>query len=154
MKTKTTLVVLALSLALAAVCLAASPQMGTWKLNEGKSKFSPGAAKNKTVVYQAAGASVKVIVDGIDGAGKATHNEWTGKFDGKDYAVTGDANFDMRAYKQVDDHTLDMTLKKGGKVVGTGKIVVATDGKSRTVTTTATDAKGKKSTNTAVYAKK
>ena len=113
---------LTLSLAAAAVCLA-DPNMGTWKLNEGKSKFSPGAAKNKTVVYEAAGDSVKVIVDGIDGAGKATHNEWTGKFDGKDYAVTGDPNFDMRAYKQVDDRTLDMTLKNGGKVVGTGKIV-------------------------------
>ncbi len=153
MKTKTTLVALALSLAAAAVCLA-NPNMGTWKLNESKSKFSPGAAMNKTVVYEAAGDSVKVIVDGVDGDGKATHNEWTGKFDGKDYAVTGDPNFDMRAYKQVNDHTLDMTLKKDGKVVGTGTIVVAADGKSRTVTTTGTDAKGEKFTNTAVYDKK
>ena len=154
MKTKTTLVALALSLAVAAVCLAASPQIGTWQLNEGKSKFSPGAAKNKTVVYQAAGDSMKVIVDGIDGAGKATHNEWTGKFDGKDYAVKGDPNFDTRAYKQVNDRTLDMTLKKGGKVVGTGKIAVSADGKNRTVSTSTTDAKGKKSNNTAVYDKK
>ena len=40
------------------VCLADNPQMGTWKLNEAKSKFSPGATKNNTVVYEAAGDSV------------------------------------------------------------------------------------------------
>ena len=63
------------------------PSMGTWKLNEAKSKIGAGAAKNNTVVYTAAGDSVKVTVDGVDGTGKATHSEWTGKFDGKDYPV-------------------------------------------------------------------
>ena len=74
----------------AVVCSADSPQMGTWKLNEAKSKFSAGAAKNNTVVYEAAGDQIKVTVDGTDGAGAATHNEWTGKFNGRFYAVTGD----------------------------------------------------------------
>jgi hypothetical protein len=153
MKTKTMLVALALSLAAAAVCLA-SPQMGTWKLNEEKSKFSPGAAKNHTVVYEAAGDSVKVVVHGIDGAGKATTNEWTGKFDGKDYPVTGDPTSDMRAYKMVNERTLDLTVKKAGKVITTGQIVVAADDKSRTVTTSGTDAKGEKVSNSGVYDKK
>ena len=67
-----------------------NPHMGTWKLNEAKSKLSPGGPKNHTVIYTPAGDSVKVTVDGTDAAGKPTHNEWTGKFDGKDYAVTGD----------------------------------------------------------------
>jgi hypothetical protein len=127
--------------------------MGTWKLNEAKSKFAPGAPKNHTVVYEAAGDNVKVTVDGTDADGKALHNEWTGKFDGKDYPVTGDPTSDTRAYKQVNDHTLDMTIKKDGKVIMTGKIVVAADGKTRTVTTSGTDAKGKKVKNTAVYDK-
>src|SRR4051794_33476281 len=68
---------------------ATDPNMGTWKLNEAKSKFSAGAAKNHTVVYEAAGDSVKVTVDGVDAAGKKTHSEWTGKFDRKEYPVTG-----------------------------------------------------------------
>jgi hypothetical protein len=34
--------------------------MGTWKLNEAKSKLSSGAPKNSTVVYEAAGENVKV----------------------------------------------------------------------------------------------
>src|SRR5437763_16272817 len=49
------------------------------------------------VGYEAAGDSVKVTVDGVDGDGKPAHNEWTGKFDGKDYSVTGDPNADMRS---------------------------------------------------------
>lgn len=153
MKTKTSLLILALCFAAGTVCFAASPQMGTWKLNEAKSKIAPGTAKNKTVVYQSAFFKVKVIVDGTDGKGKPAHNEWTGNFDGKDYAVTGDPASDMRAYTKVDDHSMTMIFKKGGKVAGTGKIVVAADGKSRTVTTMGTTSKGKKYKNTAVYDK-
>lgn len=152
MKARTILLTLVVCLVAAVMCFA-SPTMGTWKLNEAKSKFAPGAPKNHTVVYEAAGDNVKVTVDGTDADGKALHNEWTGKFDGKDYAVTGDPTSDTRAYKKVNDNTLDMTIKKDGKVTATGKIVVSADGKTRTVTTSGTDAKGKKVKNTAVYDK-
>jgi len=85
MKTKTCLLTFAVLFAAIAVCVAAEDvNLGTWKLDEAKSKIS-GAAKNTTVVYEAAGDSVKVTVDGVDGDGKPSHNEWTGKFDGKDY---------------------------------------------------------------------
>jgi len=132
--------------------VAADLNMGSWKLNEAKSKFEPGAPKNRMVVVEAAGDNVKVTVDGVDGSGKAIHNEWTGKFDGKDYPVTGDSNADARSYTRVDDHTMSLSQKKGGKVVTSGRIVIAQDGKSRTVTVT-TEAQGKKSTSTAVYDK-
>ena len=127
--------------------------MGTWKLNETKSKFAPGAAKNHTVVYEAAGDNLKITVDGTDKEGKSTHNEWAGKFDGKHYAVTGDPTSDMRSYSKVDDRTLKMTVKKDGKVTATGRVVVSADGKSRTVTTSGTDAEGKKIKNMVVYDK-
>jgi hypothetical protein len=81
------------------------------------------------------------------------HSEWTGKFDGKDYALTGDPTADMRSYKMVNDHTLSLTSKKGGKVSGTTRVVVAADGKSRTVTSTGTNAKGMKTSATYVYDK-
>lgn len=136
-----------------ALCFAADPNTGTWKLNEAKSKFSPGATKNMTVVYEVAGDSMKVIVDGVDKDGKAVHSEWTGKFDGKDYPVTGNMLEDTRTYTKVDDRTLDFASKKSGKVTLTGRVVVSADGKTRTVTTTATDASGKKVMNTGVYDK-
>ena len=153
MKARTMILTLALCFVAAAVSFASDPNMGTWKLNEAKSKFPAGAPKNHTVVYEAAGDSVKVTVDGTDGSGKPTHNEWTGKFDGKDYPLTGDPGADTRSYKKVDDRTTELTNKKGGKVTVTGRIVVSADGKSRTVTVSGTDAMGKKVTSTAVYDK-
>ena len=130
-----------------------NPNMGIWKLNEAKSKFSPGAQKNSTVVYSMEGDMWVVTVDGVDKDGKAAHNVWKGKFDGKDYPVTGDPAFDARSYTKVDANTLDMTVKKGGKVVGTGKITVSADGKSRTVTTKGADPAVTAFNNTAVYDK-
>ena len=154
MKTRTCLLTLAVLFAAVTMCSAAEDvNMGTWKLNEAKSKISSGAPKNTTVVYAAADDSVKITVDGVDAEGKPAHNEWTGKFDGKDYPVTGDPTSDTRAYKRVNDHTLEITNKKGNKVTTTARIVVSADGKSRTVTSHGTDAKGKKISSTAVYDK-
>ncbi len=153
MKTKTIVLTLALCFVAVAVSFASNPHMGTWKLNEAKSKFPPGAAKNHTVVYEATGDNVKVTVDGVDGDGKPTHNEWTGKFDGKDYPLVGDPGADSRAYKEIDDHTMELTNKKGGKVTTTGRIVVSADGKTRTLNVGGTDAKGMKFKYTAVYDK-
>src|SRR6266702_6079930 len=154
MKMKTIGLTVALCFFAGVACFAADdPNMGTWKLNEAKSKLTPGEGKNTTVVYEAAGDQVKVTIDGTDKDGKPTHNEWTGKFDGKDYAVTGDPTSDTRSYKKIDDRTMEFTVKKDGKVTITGRIVVAADGKSRTVTTSGTDAKGKKFKNTTVYDK-
>jgi len=153
MKARATVLTLVLCFVGVAVCFAADAFLGTWKLNEAKSKIGAGSPKNSTVVYEAAGDSVKVTVDGTDGDGKPAHNEWTGKFDGKDYAVTGDSSADTRSYKKVDDHTLAFTNKKGDKVTITGRGVISADGKTRTVTISGTDSKGKKFTSTAVYDK-
>ena len=153
MKVKVILLALAVFFVSAVVVSADSPQMGTWKLNEAKSKFAKGAPKNNTVVYEAAGDQIKVTVDGVDGAGAATHNEWTGKFNGRFYAVTGDPTSDMRSYRTINSHTLAIRAKKGGKVTLTGRIVVSRSGKRRTVTTTGKDAKGKWVTNAAVFDK-
>jgi len=134
-------------------CFAANPHLGTWKLNEAKSKFSPGASKNLAVSYETVGESIKAILDGVDGDGKPTHHESTGKFDGKDYPVAGDPGSDMRSYKKIDERTMEVTVKKGGKVTITGRIVISADGKTRTITTHSTDSAGKKVVSTAVYDK-
>lgn len=136
------------------LCFAAgNPNMGTWKLNEAKSKLTPGAGKNSTVVYEAAGDSVKCTIDGVDSKGKPTHIVWSGKFDGKDYPLTGDPNADMRSYKTIDARTTEGVTKKDGKVTSTTRIVVAADGKSRTVTSDGTDSSGKKTHTEALYDK-
>src|ERR1700722_1155244 len=153
MKTRATILTVALCLVAVAVGFAANPNIGTWKLNEAKSKIPPMAPKNNLVVYEAAGDSVKVTVDGVSGDGKSFHSEWTGKFDGKDYPLTGDPTADTRAYKTVDAHTTDLVNKKDGKIVATGRIVISADGMSRIFTVSATDASGKKVKYSGVYDK-
>jgi hypothetical protein len=100
MRTRTIVSTAALFFLAVAVSFASDANMGTWKLNEAKSKLPPMAPKNHTVVYEAAGDNMKVTVDGVDGEGKPAHNEWTGKFDGKDYPLTGDPASDTRSYKK------------------------------------------------------
>jgi hypothetical protein len=136
-----------------ALCFADDVNLGTWKLNEAKSKLGPGAPKNITVVYEAVVDNVKVTIDGTDQDGKPTHNEWIGKFDGKDCPVTSDPKSDARSYTKIDDRTLGFNIKKGGKVTSSGRIVVSADGKSRTVTASGTDPTGKKFYTTSVYDK-
>ena len=154
MKARMIVLTLALfTLGSAAGFAAENPNMGTWKLNEAKSKFAPEATKNSTVVYEAAGNGVKVTTDGTTGDGKPVHTEWTGKFDGKDYPVTGGGASDTRSYKKVDDHTMTITNKTADKVTTSGKITVSADGESRTVTISGTDSSGKKISSNAVYDK-
>lgn len=150
MKAKTIALTISLFFASVAMGFQNNPQIGTWKLNEAKSKFA-GKARNHTVVYEVSGDQTKVTVDGTDENGASVHSEWTGKFDGKDYPVTGDANSDVRSYRTINRNTLAISGKKSGKVTLSGRIVVSRDGKTRTVTTTTTNAQGKRVTNTAVY---
>jgi hypothetical protein len=153
MKTKRMLLTLAVCMFAAVVCHAQDVQMGTWKLNESKSKIAPGGAKNHTVVYEPAGDMIKITVDGTNSDGSAAHNEWTGSFDNKDYPVTGDPTSDARSYRRQGARTLLFNIKKDGKVMVTGRVVVSANGKMRTVTTTGTDSTGKKFKSIAVYDK-
>jgi endonuclease YncB( thermonuclease family) len=153
MKARMFLLTVALCFAGTALSLAQSPQMGTWKLNEAKSKTPAGFVKNSTVIYAADGDKVKVTTDGTDRDGKPQHTEWTGKLDGKDYPLTGDSSGDSRSYKMIDEHNLDLTNKKAGKVTTTGHVVVSADGKTRTLHLTGTDSSGKKVSSVSMYDK-
>ena len=152
-KTRIAVVAVALSFIAAAACFAANPQMGTWKLNEAKSKIPAGMGKNTTVVYAEQGDKIKVTVDGVDKDGKPTHSVWVGKFDGKAYPVKGNLPYNSVAYRVVNDRTNDITTMKDGKIAWTGRITVSADGKSRTVTINGTGADGKKFSGKAVYDK-
>jgi hypothetical protein len=132
---------------------AMNPHMGTWKLNEAKSKIPAGMNKNTTVVYTEMKDKMKVTVDGTDKDGKPTHGVWVGMADGKAYKTKGTLAWDSAAYKVVNDHTYEITTMKGGKVFSTGKSTISKDGKTRTVATEGTGADGKKFKTKSVYDK-
>ena len=149
---------IAICLALALVCVSASVyaadnQVGTWKLNPAKSKYDPAnlAPKSTTSKTEAVDGGIKATVDTVDSTGAKIHYEFTAKYDGKDYPVTGDPTRDIVAYKRIDDYTFEATNKKGGKITTTAKFVYSKDGKTRTITTTGTNAQGQKVNNVAVW---
>jgi len=59
----------------------------------------------------------------------------------------------MVAVKNVNDHTLNITVKVNGKVVVSGRSVVSKDGKTMTGTFKGEDPKGRKFDNVEVYEK-
>ena len=152
-KTRIVVVAVALSFAAATGCFAGNAQMGTWKVNEAKSKQAPGMGKTNTVMYAEKKDQIQVTVDGTDKDGKATHGVWTGKTDGKTYKVKGNLTWDAMAYKMVDDRTYDITAMKDGKMAWTAQSKVSADGKSRTLNMSGTDADGKKFKSKIVYDK-
>jgi hypothetical protein len=138
----------------AATLVAADPTVGTWKLNTAKSKYSPGPApKSATITYEETADGIKRMGESVDADGNKTSFEYTAKYDGKDYPVTGSDTIDMIALKRINDRTTEATLKKSGKVVSTARRVVSKDGKMLTLTITGTNAKGQKIKNIAVYDK-
>ncbi len=149
------LIVVGLSVLLigSGVAQAADSWLGTWKLNVAKSKYSPGPApKSQTSHFEAvAGGAVKITVDGVDPAGKATHTEVVTMFDGKEVEYKGAAVAETRAYKRIDDHNYEWVSRVKGKVTTTSRSTVSADGKTRTNVTTGTDAEGKPVNSTGVY---
>src|ERR1017187_4866145 len=69
MKMRTTVLLLVTLFVGATLCFAADQNLGTWKLNEAKSKIDAGLPNNLTVVYEAASVRLKATVDGVDGQG-------------------------------------------------------------------------------------
>ena len=133
---------------------AADPTSGTWELNLAKSKFSPGPPpKSQTRTYEVTGEDVKFTAKGINAEGKPILVEYTAKYDGKDYPVTGSKDFDAISLRRVDVVTAEGTSKKAGKVVQTSKRVVSKDGKTLTLTVKGKNAKGQAVDNVMVFDK-
>src|ERR1700694_5908777 len=144
----------AITLAVAFGCTVFARAVGTWKLNLAKSKYQQGQApKSATLVYESAGAGIKVTVDQVPADGPAIHYAYTANYDGKDVPVVGSPNGDTAARTRVNATTTKLVNKKGGNSLSTLTLVVSADGKTLTITTTGQDAKGQKIDGVAVYDK-
>ena len=136
-----------------AVFAQSDPQVGVWKLNVAKSKYSPGPApKSGSTTIEAAGKGTKVVVDQVFADGTKRHWEFTANYDGKDSPVTGNnPDADMVARTRINATTVQMVSKKAGKVTTTQTSAVSSDGKTRTVTTKGVNSSGQQVSNVAVY---
>jgi len=155
-------------LLLAAVALstvrvsAGDPLVGTWKTNIEKSKYSPGPPPKgpNTQKIEAVENGMKTVADGVNAKGQKTHNEYTLRYDGKDYpqnpTVDGkpapDAP-DTISAKKIDEYTREITMKRKGVVTITVRDVLSKDGKTRTGTLTGKNADGQVVNNVIVWEK-
>src|SRR5450755_1682000 len=133
---------------------AENPFAGTWKLNAAKSKLAgSGIGPSGGVRVESDGNSFKASVDTTDEKGQPVKFDYEATLDGKPSKVTGSATIDELSLKRVNDHTIDGTGKKDGKVVYTDKRTVSKDGKTYTMSRTGTSPDGKKNHSTIVFDK-
>jgi hypothetical protein len=139
-------VVVMLAAALAVLGLLAQSQeafYGLWKVDMSKSKYSPGPApKSNMKKYEPWQDGFKATQDMVTAKGEKVHVEVIAKVDGKDYPGKGSPDADTYAFKRIDARTYEVTQKKDGKVTIVAKMVVAPDGKSRSIVQTGKNAKG------------
>src|ERR1700733_8988702 len=134
----------------------ADSSIGTWKLNIAKTKTTiSNPLTSRTEVYEVMpDGSVKITRSDQRSDGTSQSYSYTFKYDGKEYPVTGKAQFDTVSCKRIDANTTTVQFKnKTGKYQGTARYVVSKDGKTRTQTITGTDSDGKPYKGTSVYDK-
>lgn len=102
--------------------LAQNPFEGTWKADPTTFQYptKPDVYVLQNGMYECKTCAPKINV----------------KADGTDQRTPGNPYSDTEAVKVVDDHTVEFTDKKDGKVVGTSKTTVSSDGDTQSVTWT------------------
>jgi hypothetical protein len=103
----------------------ADPQAGTWKMNLEKSTFVSGGPqpKGETVVIEETDGGLRVNSSG--------GFQYTAKYDGKEYAMTGSAAANGVVLRRIDANTIETVRKKDGKVVTSNITFISRDGKTR-----------------------
>src|SRR4029078_7114916 len=138
------------TLAAAAVCLGlaivtvvpalpqADPQVGVWKLDAAKSKYSPGPIPTSgTTTIEAVGKGTKVSVEQTLADGSKRQCSFTAAYDGKDTPVAGNnPDADTVARTRINASTVKTVSKKAGKVTTTQTSAVSGDGHTTTGTIT------------------
>jgi hypothetical protein len=129
--------------------------LGTWKLNVGKSAYSPGPLpyKRLTIVRTASDGGVNTTITAERLDGTRMKISYTSKYDGAPSSIagTGYPN-DTISAKQLDANTFTSERQKpGGKYHVIGRFVVSKDRRTMINTLSGTNADGKPTMATIVY---
>lgn len=140
--------------AVAAAPGATDPIIGTWTLNLEKSKFNPGPApKSQTRTYAQSAQGTTLSVTGVAADGSAVSQQATFNYDGKDYPISGAADYDSLSLKKVNGSTVKSTQKLKGAVIGTTTRSISSHGKVMTLTSKGKNSKGVDFDNVMVFDK-
>ena len=108
--------------------------IGTWKLNVARSSFTPGPGwRSQIRTYSLEpGGGVLIRWTGVGAHREPMQVSFVSRLDGKDYTMTGSANYDTINAVPVNAFTVKSEEKRGGKVVGVAIIDRGTNRKGQT----------------------
>jgi hypothetical protein len=155
---RTALLILCMFLSAAAICLAAHPLEGTWKLNATQSKIAPNqpdAPKEGTMVFRLTGDQFELtdkstLKDGTSSSAKETFSVNGGVFKVLEPAPTAG---EMSIETMVEPGNRFLTSLKDGQQTEVRHLVISKDGKKMSITLKSTDAKGTPLESVLVYDK-
>jgi hypothetical protein len=135
------------------------PLVGTWKLNVAASKYEPGPPpKSVTRSYEDWGGGLILATNkGVDAQGNPTWAHEVFKFDGRDYPYAASTlpgtspSLTTVAWKRIDAHTFENTVKVNGKAARTNTYALSKDGKTLTQRQKGADAQSQPTNNVLVY---
>jgi len=131
------------------------PQLGVWTLDVDRSSFSPGPApRSQTAIYTQIGRGVRVVGQGMSGAGKAINTEFSYSFDGREHPARGFADWNSVKARQVNARTIEYTRYLKGEEVQVATRTISADGKTATVRVKGVDAADNKVDNTLIFTRK
>ena len=90
---------------------------GTWKFNTSSAEFK---------------GNDKYLLKNGEWHCETCVPKLTVKADGQEHKVTGHPYYDAATVREVDDHTVEMSTKRGGKDAGASKMTTSEDGKTLT----------------------
>jgi hypothetical protein len=125
------------ALALCAVAGAKEPPhrglLGTWEIDPSGSQYKGRAPlKSGTMRFEATPDGVHVVCDVMTASGIPFHFEYVGPEDGSIHPVSGNPYYDSESTAWPDEKTAKRTEIRGGQVIGSSTMTLATDGKSFT----------------------
>jgi hypothetical protein len=137
---------LLVALGLAMSAWGADPLAGTWKVIPEKSKGSTGqpGPKAEVVYIKEQGANLIATIKGTSATGNVYSSQFSVPKQGGHVTYISTApptRWDE--IKRIDEHTMDGTMIRDGKVVGTVHATISPDGKTFTLVSKGTDAQGR-----------
>jgi hypothetical protein len=124
-----------------------NPFVGTWKLNQAKSKFAKGhEIKDATIVIAVEGDTASVSVNRTTSDGQTFSAKYTvptagGPINYTEIAPPRPAGND--GLKKIDDHTYEFTSTMNGKEILKQHIAVSADDKTMVIRESGVDEKGR-----------
>jgi hypothetical protein len=118
--------------------------LGIWKLEVGKSKFSPGPGpKGQALKFVETKDGTQLISDTINADGTTAHGTLHVPLQRQGTSRGPEIRTPTRRHRRrLTTTAIENTWKKGGKATMTAKVTVSADGKTLTVVQTGTNAKG------------